>query len=133
MNDLLLNKCITKFQVMLDTCKNRDDCPQLPQSLVIYHVKASKRGQKYVPKKVLQAWRYESGKIMQIPITAKAVQSVISGELYREGSALFGISRLRKKAFVTVFFGENISMGFEYDTAVGKGTFAITNETVIWE
>jgi hypothetical protein len=118
---------------MLDVCKKRDDCPELPQSLVIYHVKASKRGRVYTPKKIISAWRYENAGIMSIPTTAKAVQSVISGELYREGCAYFGFSRLRRKAFVSVYFGTNISMGFEYDTIVSKGTFALTNETVIWE
>lgn len=133
MTDLLLNKCIVKFSVMLDACSGCDDCPRLPQSLVIYHVTASKRGNVYKPKKILSAWRYDNGKIMQIPVDAKAVTSVISGELFREGYAIFGMNRLRKKAFVSVYFGQNISMGFEYDMTVTKDSFSITNEKVIWE
>ena len=133
MTDLLLDKCIAKFRTMLDVGKDRDDCPQLPQSLVIYRVRAVKHGGVCLPRKALEAWRYENGKIMSVPTDAKAVQTIISQELYREGCACFSISRLRRKAFVSVYFGKNISMGFEYDMHVTKTSFALTNEKVIWE
>lgn len=133
MTDLLIDKCIRKFNIMLETCKNRSDCDELPHSLVIQQVKASKSGWVYTAKKVLAAWRYENGSLMQIPTDAKPVQKTVSGELFCEGLAQFGLDKLRNKAFINVFFGERISMGFEYDMSAKGTSFTLDNEIIGWE
>ena len=70
---------------------------------------------------------------MQIPTDAKPVQKTVSGELFSEGLAQFGLDKLRNKAFINVFFGENISMGFEYNMSAKGASFALDNEIVSWE
>ena len=70
---------------------------------------------------------------MQIPADAKPVQKAVSGELFYEGLAQFGLDKFRKKAFVNVFFGKNVSMGFEYDMSAKGASFALNNEKISWE
>lgn len=134
MTDLLLRKCVEKFNTMLETCKAHKDCPAvLPRSLFIKFVKAKYDGSRYIPKNTLSCWRYENGMITEVPSDAKPVTAPLEQGLFTESAAEFGYSRFRKKAFVNLYCGENIAMGFEYDMTVSKGTFSIDNEKVLWE
>ena len=134
MTDLLLQKCTEKFNIMLRICKAHKDCPAvLPKSLFIRYVKAKYDGKAYKPVKTLGSWRYENGMIAEVPADAKPVTAPLEQGLFTESYAEFGYSRFRKKAFVSIYCGENIAMGFEYDMSVGKGSFSIDNEKVLWD
>lgn len=133
MTDVLLKRCVDKYNTLLSVCGDMDEISKLPRSLYVCHVTGSKKGDRYTVKKRLEAWRYENGKIAQIPLDAKPVTKSQGEKLYKEAYAEFGICRLRKKAFITVYFGETIAMGFEYDTIITKTTYRITHEKILWQ
>ncbi len=133
MVDCLLNKCIEKYQKMLSTCEGIEGCPPPSESLVIYHVKGSKRGSVYKKGKRLEAWRFAEGKVYSIPTEAQP--AVMSGrEMFTlEAFAEFGICRFSSHAFIDFYFGNGAGMGFEYDIAVSGNAFMIGNEQVLWQ
>ncbi len=133
MTDVLLRKCVEKYNTLLDVCGDFDEVKRLPKSLYICHVTGSKKGEKYAVKKRLEAWRYEDGKIAQIPLDAKPVTKSEGEKLYKEAYAEFGICRLRQKAFITLYFGDTIAMGLEYDMFVTKTSYRIKHEKVLWQ
>ena len=133
MTDVLLKRCVEKYNTLLEVCGDMDEVKRLPKSLYICYVAGSKKDGRYTVKKRLEAWRYENGQIAQIPLDAKPVTKSEGEKLYKEAYAEFGICRLRQKAFITLYFGETIAMGLEYDTFVTKTSYRIKHEKVLWQ
>ena len=133
MTDHLLYKCIDKFDRMLISVEKLEDAPPLPDSLVVYHVKNAANCGISPVKKRISAWRYSSSGLMQIPVDAEPVLHAEESRLYRESAAEFSINRLTGKAYIGIYVGEGLKMGFEYDVSVSGTTFYIGNEKVIWK
>jgi hypothetical protein len=118
---------------MLEACSSFPDCPPLPQSLVIHSVKAHKHGKLYEATETLQSWRYSQGEVFRIPSSAKQVKGEEDSYFYREALAEFGVNRLRRKAFINIYVGNNLGMGFEYDIGVAGMDFMVGNEKLLWK
>lgn len=133
MVDHLLNMCVNKYKKMLEVYSLRRDCSELPDSLLVHYVKGSKHKGAYVAKKRLRAWRFVDGELFEIPADAKPVERPDDTPLYCEPHAEFGICRLTKKAFINIYCGKQLGMGFVYDISTHGINFMVCNEKVLWK
>ena len=133
MTDNLLYRCVDKYNKALKVCRDFEDRPEPPSSLIIYMVKGRRHGKFFTPVKRLCAWRYSDGELFEIPLEAKQVTQPENEFFYREAKAEFGISRLRKKAYINVYLGKRFAIGFEYDIGVAGMDYMVGNEKILWK
>lgn len=117
---ILLNKCIKKYNDVVEDSRNNIRFGVAPKSMIIAcsHENC--------------AWKYKDREINKISADEEFQREPISGMYFNEAYAEFGYDMDSQKAFINIYFGPRFAKGFEYTIVNVNNEYDIKDEVILW-
>lgn len=132
LENVLINKCIEFFNIIVLNNEQDDDYGKLPQCLIIEYNEAMRKTEHHYKLTLTKRWKYCNGIVSTESLTGIDEDNPISGMYYERANAQFYWDLEKSKAFVNITFGPRYGRGYSFNLLKQNGEYILENEHLEW-
>ena len=130
--EVLLSKCIEKYEEAVSGVSDDEFYGTVPKSLVVEYMKAVRKTEHFYAKTYVKSWDYHlKGEIAERH-SKDEDDNPVCGMYLSRAKASFYYDQERGKAFVNIYMGPKYGRGFAYDIESKDEKIELANEKLAW-
>ena len=130
--EVLLSKCIEKYEEAVSGVSDDEFYGTVPKLLVVEYMKAVRKTEHFYSKTYVKSWDYHLNGETAERHNKDEDDNPVCGMYFLRAKASFYYDQERRKAFANMYMRPRYGRGFAYDIESKEENIELVNEKLIW-